>query len=41
METTVDDKMGGDWRGITLHVKAGSCAEQYARENDVDFIIET
>lgn len=40
VETSVDGSRGGDWRWITMHVKSGSCAEAFAKQNGIRFAVD-
>ena len=40
METTIEGRVGESWRKMTMHVKKGSCAELYACDNSIHYVIE-
>ncbi len=39
MKTTINDRMGGDWSRITMHVLPASEAEKYAVEHNIKHVI--
>lgn len=39
MKTTINDRMGGEWRQVTMHVLPGSEAEKYAVEHNIKHVL--
>lgn len=39
LKTTINDRMGGDWSRVTMHVRPSSEAEKYAVEHSIKHVI--